>query len=145
MSTPRADLLEAFNRTTYRVHLPGGALDLRIGSRHPLLDTFLHTLGASRWVVLSPCNPGARLLDDASNAARMDALRQVLADEGLRHFPAVGLPAAEDHWPPEPSLLILDLAPEQATQLARRFGQLAWVSGEAGQPAELAWSSVPRV
>ncbi|MEW5972847.1 MAG: DUF3293 domain-containing protein [Pseudomonadota bacterium] len=145
MTPVQADLARCFARTVYRVHLPERDLDLRIGCCHPLLDTFLHTLGASRWVVLSPCNPGARLLDDASNAARMAALRQALADEGLRHFPAVGLPAAEDHWPPEPSLLILDLAPEQATQLARRFGQLAWVSGEAGQPAELAWSSVPRV
>ncbi|MBD3743392.1 MAG: DUF3293 domain-containing protein [Stenotrophomonas sp.] len=145
MTPVQPDLAHSFARTVYRVHLPGRDLDLRIGLCHPQLDAFLHTLGASRWVVLSPCNPGARLLDDASNVARMAALRQTLADEGLRHFPAVGLPAAEDHWPPEPSLLILDLAPEQATQLARRFGQLAWVSGEAGQPAELAWSSVPRV
>ncbi|MFZ5467553.1 MAG: DUF3293 domain-containing protein [Pseudomonadota bacterium] len=75
----------------------------------------------------------------------MAALRQAPADEGSRHFSAVGLPTAEDHWPPEPSLLILDLAPEQAAQLAEHFGQWAWVSGEAGQPAELAWSSVPRV
>ncbi|MGK0674123.1 MAG: DUF3293 domain-containing protein [Halothiobacillaceae bacterium] len=141
----QADLAHCFARTVYRIHLPERDLDLRIGGCHPQLDAFLQTLGASRWVVLSPCNPGARLLDDASNAARMAALRQALTDEGLRHFPAVGLPAAEDHWPPEPSLLILDLAPEQATQLARRFSQLAWVSGEVGQPAELVWSSVPRV
>jgi len=144
MTAIQAELAGAFARTVYRVHLPERDLDLRIGCCHPLLDAFLHTLGASRWIVLSPCNPGARLLDDAHNAARMTALREALAAEGLLYFPAVGLPAAEDSWPPEPSLLIPGIFPEHAARLAHRFGQLAWVSGEKGQPAVLVWSSAPR-
>jgi hypothetical protein len=145
MSTPRAGLLEAFKRTIYRVHLPGHALDLRIGSRHPPLDAFLRAMGARHWIVFSPCNPGARLLDPATNAARMTALREDLDSEGLRHFPAEGLPPEGEDWPPEPSLLILDAPQRQTARWAHRFGQLAWVAGELGQPAELVWSSLPKV
>lgn len=145
MSTPRADLREAFKQTIYRVHLPGHTLDLRIGSRHPPLDAFLHASGARRWIVFSPCNPGARLLDPATNAARMSALRSDLDSEGLRHFPAEGLPPEGEDWPPEPSLLILDARLEQTRRLAEDFGQLAWVAGMLGQPAELVWSSLPKV
>lgn len=145
MSTPRADLLEAFKRTTYRVHLPGHVLDLCIGAHHPQLDALLRTLGTQHWIVFSPCNPGARLLDAATNASRMAALREAVDHAGLRHFPAAGIPPAGEDWPPEPSLLILDAPQGQIACWARRFGQLAWVAGKLDQPAELVWSSPPRV
>ncbi|MDM7322914.1 MAG: DUF3293 domain-containing protein [Gammaproteobacteria bacterium] len=145
MSTPRADLLEAFKRTIYRVYLPGYTLDLCIGTHLPQLDVLLLTLGARRWIVFSPCNPGARLLDPETNMARMTALRENLDSEGLRHFPAEGIPPEGEDWPPEPSLLILDVPQRQIARWAHRFGQLAWVAGELGQPAELVWSSLPKV
>ncbi len=136
----RPGLASSFARTLYRVQLPQAALELRIGQRHPKLDAFLREAKATSWVVLSPCNPGARLLDEASNARRLAALREELEAMGLRHFPALGIPAPGEPWPPEPSLLILDLAPQDAAGLARRFGQLAWVRGGLDRPAELVWS-----
>lgn len=144
MSSSRAALAAAFARTIYRAYLPGQAVDVRIGARHPQLDAWLRAEGAQRWAIFSPCNPGARLLEPAANAARMAGLRAHLARVGLRHVPAEGIPPAGEEWPPEPSLLILDLLPEHAQALAWRYGQLAWVAGEVDQPALLVWSS-PKV
>lgn len=145
MSLAREQLQAAFEQTTYRVHLAPEPLDLRIGARHPALDAWLQTHGACRWVVFSPCNPGARLLTPAANAERMARLAAILTAHGLRHVPAEGIPPLGEDWPPEPSLLILDIPSAQTAALARQFGQLAWVAGERGQPAALVWSSPPRV
>ena len=38
-------------------------------------------------------------------------------------------------WPPEPSLLILGMSPDEARSLGRQFGQLAIVVGRRGEPA----------
>lgn len=137
----RCKLETAFNRTTYRVFLPETTLDLNIARHHPELDAWLKRHGARHWVVLSPCNPGARLLPDDVNAQHMIRLKTLLHSVGLRHFPALGLPPPKEAWPPEPSLLLLDPTPEQTLLLARLFGQLAWVEGRLAQPASLVWSS----
>ncbi|MEF3193968.1 MAG: DUF3293 domain-containing protein [Halothiobacillaceae bacterium] len=131
-------LVDAFTRTVYRIFLDSEVIDLRVGESSQHLARII---GPTPWIVFSPGNPGARRLSEAENAMRMDELKAWLVRQRLRHYPAVGLPPADQDWPPEASLLILDIPDAQAEALGARYGQLAWLAGAAGQASRLVWSS----
>lgn len=124
----RAGLERAYRRTTYRA----GARRLRIGEPVPALDAH------EAWAYLTAWNPGARQRPDAENERAMDALRERLRATGLA-FHEGAAESDDGSWPPEPSLLVLGIAPDEAAALGRAFGQVAIVVGRRGGVAELLW------
>lgn len=136
----RKALEQAFLDTRYRVLSEAGAIDIRIGQCQPVLDALLRQARCKRWAVFSPCNPGARLLDERENTERMIRLKALLVSEGMEFMDALGVPAEGEDWPAEPSVLVLDPRPQQLTRWAEEFVQLAWVEGGLGQVATLVWS-----
>lgn len=127
-------LEKAFLDTAYRVSEPGWII--RIGHFHPELDRWLAGHGVSQWIFLSPCNPQATLLSAADNDRRMASLKALLT--GYAFWEGEGRPANGD-WPAEPSVLVGGLTDIKADELARSFGQLAYVKGQYGGRAELRW------
>lgn len=132
------NLVDAFTRTVYRLFLDDEVIDLRVGEPNQRLARLI---GPTPWIVFSPGNPGAQRLSEAENAKRMAVLKAWLVQHGYRYYPAVGLPPADQAWPPEASLLILDISDAQAQALGARYGQLAWLAGTAVQAPRLVWSS----
>ncbi len=129
-------LVQAYVETLYRVFPPGSPEHvLRIGQRHPGFDARLAQSSSRSWVVLTACNPGSIPRSEEENAAAQRELTATLERWELVAWRARGESPGRD-WTEE-SLCVLDLDPGQARALARRFGQLALVRGEAGGEAVL--------
>lgn len=134
----RASLEAVFCATTYRVDLPGGSIDLRIGLESPTFDAFLRAQGASCWGILTACNPQAVRLSNDENQRHQALLLARLAESGCRFFAACNLADTGD-WPAEPGCLILQVSQERLRALAVEFSQCAMVYGQAGSPPRLLW------
>lgn len=131
-----ADLLAAYQATTYRLLLEPRAIDLRIGQPAPALDAWLQAQGAPAAALLTAWNPRSLRLEPAENARRQAALLRRLQAAGLRHWPARHLADAGD-WPAEDSLLITGLDRAQAQALAQAFDQNAFLWLLPGQAPQL--------
>jgi len=136
---PAARLEAAYRATRYRLASAGGPIVLEVGARAPALDRLLAAAGARRWAWLTAVNPGARQLGAAENAARLAALDAELARGGRAALPGVAVDLA-GAWPDEESRLVLDLDVGTARALAERFGQVAFLAGEAGAEVRLEWT-----
>ena len=134
----RASLEAVFCATTYRLDLPGGRIDLRIGCDSPAFDVFLRAQGVSCWGIVTACNPQAVRLSNEENQRRQARLPARLAELGWLFFAACNLVDAGD-WPAEPGCLILQVSEEKLRALAVEFSQCAMVYGETGSPPRLLW------
>lgn len=126
----------AYRATAFRVEAPAGAFDIRVGQRCPPLDALLERAGACRWAFVTAHNPNGRLRDAAANVADERRLADRVREAGFPAIPGRGI-GADGTWPPEASLLILDIALPDAIALAAEFEQEALVAGERGEPARL--------
>lgn len=131
----------AYRATAFRVEDPAGPFDIRVGASCPALDALLARVGARRWAYVTAHNPGGLPRDAAVNAADERRLEARVQEAGLAAIPGRGI-GADGTWPPEASLLILDIARDDAIALAREFGQEALVVGERGAPASLVFCSL---
>lgn len=94
--------------------------------------------GCEHSIYLSACNPRSRRLRPTANQRRMQALYRILQHEHWPWLPGEARDPA-GHWPTEASVWIPGMTAMQATRIARRFGQNAFiVVGPAGIPA-LQW------
>jgi hypothetical protein len=128
------ELLTAWRRTHYTATTPAGTLVLHIGEPSAALDQLLDSHDCLDWAYLTACNPDSRMLSAEANRRRQQALESRLAREGLVFHRGTGIPDAEHdaHWPPEASVLVLDIDVDRAARLAWRYGQLAFVGGRRG-------------
>lgn len=75
-------------------------------------------------------------LRDEENRRRQDEMLEALVAKGYRCLVGEGC-GADASWPPEESILALDIPEHLARDLGRRFGQLAIVVGRRGRAARL--------
>ena len=137
----RARLDAAYRATTYRVHdksLPAGSLDIRVDTRHEILDAFLQQQDIAEWAYLSAENPKSEILLPTQNAARSAALNRYLVQMGYRCFKGVAV-ADQGDWPEEQGVLVLNLSQSAAVTLARDWGQNAFLYARCGAPVALIW------
>lgn len=137
--SPQPALEAAYRAARYLVHGEGGAIELAVGVRSAALERLLAAAGARRWAWLTAVNPASRRLGAEENRARLARLDAELAAAGRRALPGAAVDPA-GAWPEEESRLVLDLDVEAARALAGRFGQLAFLAGEAGGAVRLEWT-----
>jgi hypothetical protein len=131
--------LEAlFRATCYRVFLPGGHCDLRLGEPNEVLRAWLETSGCEQFSIVTAYNPGARQIDAAANAERQAQLECELLEGNYEPYAGENV-ADNDSWPVEESCFVPDLAPEDACALAGDYGQCAVVCGGADGVPHLVW------
>ena len=130
----RADLLEAYRRTEYRVDDCGCAFVLRIDEPSEALRECHEAFGVTCSVFLTAWNPRSTPTPRGQNEAAMARLEQELRAMGYRWLRGEGIdPGGE--WPGEPSVLVLGIDEAAAIDLAQRFDQSAIVwSGADGTP-----------
>lgn len=137
MPDPRLQthLAAVYGATTYRVLLPGGAVDLRVEALAP------GELGLFPWMVITACNPGSIKLSEEENQRLQQALAARLSALGLPFVAAENLADAGD-WPVEPGFWVSSplLDQQLALALGREFGQVAVLWGQAGEGSQLLWS-----
>lgn len=128
-------LLQAYHNTDYRVvgDLP---FTIRIGKRCAALEALLSTRGLAEAAFLTAWNPWSRPTCEADNIAAQTRLESDLAAAGYAVLNGEGIGDGGD-WPPEPSLLILGITRDCATELSRAYGQNAYVHIRTGHLAEL--------
>jgi hypothetical protein len=136
LSSTRSTLWDAYRRTTYTALTTVGEIQIHPGRLCLPLDALLAQQANDQWAYVTAYNPGSSPLSSDENARRQQALVDEVQHRGLTAFDGESVldPAA---WPPEPSLLILGIPPDEARSLGRRFGQLAIVVGRRGEPAVL--------
>ena len=138
----RRELESAYRATTYRVFLPGGGCDLRIGVASETLRCWLETAGSTCFAILTAYNPGSCLVADAENSTRQAQLECALLEQGYEAYAGQNL-ADDERWPVEESCFIPDMPEGTALVFAARYGQCAVVCGGAdGRPA-LLWTGTP--
>src|SRR5574343_256933 len=133
-----SDLEAAYRATTYRVFLPGGMCDLRVGVANEALRCWLETAGCTQFAIITAYNPGAVVVTDAVNAERQAQLECDLLEGNYEPYAAENLPDAAD-GPAEEGCFVPDLAPEDACALAADYGQNAVIGGGADGVPHLIW------
>lgn len=135
-----ATLKAAYLATTYRIWLPSGPVDLRVGEGCAALEKYLAENRCRAWLVITASNPASVRLEEQENLARLRILGGLLQSLALPTLPAENL-ADDGLWPAEPGFCVA--APvmdrELAQALGRRQGQNAVLFGEAGGLPELLW------
>jgi hypothetical protein len=126
---------KAYTNTDYRV------VDLdtvvRIGGRNEQLDHWLTEKGLNSFAIITAWNPMSEPVGLPENEAANQDLYQAL--EGKYTMLDASGSASDGSWPPEPSFLIGGIMKEEATRVASRFRQRAYVYGECGKTAQLVW------
>lgn len=135
-TTISPDLLRAYIDTIYCIHVDGRDVQFRVNERCPQLDELLTALGAQSAAFITAANPGSQPFSDAENAQCNAQLASDLAHAGLHYLLGEGRDPA-GQWPPEQSLLVVNIERAAASALARQHGQYGWVLLRPGQPPEL--------
>lgn len=136
----RTEALEAaYRATTYRLFLPGGAVNLRIGEANANLRDWLAQEGVQSWAILTAHNPASVPLPAPDNAERQSRLEVCLLERGFEPFAAENEADGGD-WPVEESCFVMDIDANEAMVLARQFGQNALVLGGRDAVPHLAWT-----
>lgn len=136
-----SELEAAYLATTYRVFLPAGQVDLRIGEANETLRAWLEKAGYNWFSIVTAYNPGSRPADAGVNAERQSQLECELL-EG-HYEPFVGENIADDgRWPDEESCFVPELAPVDARALGEAYGQNAVVCGSVDGVPHLLWVTV---
>ncbi|NTV70496.1 MAG: DUF3293 domain-containing protein [Azonexaceae bacterium] len=133
-----SELEAAYKATTYRVFLPGGSCELRIGQPSETLRCWLETAGSGEFALITAYNPGGQQVDEAINAERQSQLECELLEGNYEPYAAQHEPDVEG-WPTEESCFVPDISREDACALAADFGQNAVVFGGVDAVPQLVW------
>lgn len=133
-----SELEAAYRATTYRIFIPGGQADLRIGQANAALGRWLEKAGAASFAILTAYNPGGQPAAADQNAERQSQLECDLLEGNYEPYAGENV-ADDDRWPVEESCFIPDIALEDARALAEDYGQNALVCGGLDGVPHLVW------
>ncbi len=129
------ELQKAFKETHYIV-LHNPPFTLRVGELCPELDALLQAHEQDCAAFITAWNPNCEALDAAENETRQQQLISELKFRDLKFIEGTGKHPSNG-WPSENSVLILGLQLQDARQVSRKFGQLAFVWQPIFSPAQL--------
>lgn len=132
-------LAAAYRATTYRVFLPAGVIDLRLGVQGADLARWLKEEGADVWAIITAHNPAAGPLSAEENAERQAQLECLLLERGFEPYAGENVADSEDAWPVEETCLVAGISAPDAIALARQFGQNAVICGVDDGLPNLHW------
>ncbi len=127
-------LIQAYKETEYRVYVP--ELIITVDELHPDLDEFIIDNGAFQWAYISAHNPYSQPTTALKNVQQHQALVQEVKMHNWTYCEGVGM-SKNGEWPPEISLLIVDITLEEAKKLGQQFRQNAILFGQVNKTAQL--------
>jgi hypothetical protein len=119
-------LLDAYRAARYRVGDGRQSFELRIDAPSDALAACHRAHGVDRSAFLTAWNPGSRPAAAPVNAAAQSRLEDRLRALGFALLPGQGIDPT-GAWPAEDSVLALGIGREEASAIARAFGQAALV------------------
>lgn len=133
-----SELDAAYRATAYVVEQGESRISIRIDQCSPEIDRLLLAGNCRDWAFISASNPGSLPLSLPENRKRHTELISAIEALGFGWCEGHGVPDRPG-WPPEISLFIMGIQPEEAVKLAARFGQNAIVIGTLGKAAKLCY------
>ena len=130
------ELFEAYKNTTYRVYLPLGEIEIRIGVMNLLLQEFMLSNNVESWAFVTACNPYSVMQNADANTFLNTQLERYLSEKQYLFFKGMGV-GDDNSWEPEASFMVLDIRKEDAVKLGKQFKQNAIVVGVIGNSPEL--------
>ena len=130
------ELFEAYKNTTYRVYLPLGEIEIRIGVMNLLLQEFMLSNNVESWAFVTACNPYSVMQNADANTFLNTQLERYLSEKQYLFFKGMGV-GDDNSWEPEASFMVLDIRKEDAVKLGKQFKQNAIVTGVIGNLPEL--------
>ena len=130
------DDYQAYRHTTFEADTPVGRVAVRVGDSSDKIQRLLEFCDADSWSIMTAWNPGGTFAGEDENRRRQEALETELAEKDVTLFPGESVPDSPD-WAPAQCVLIVDVAPQRALQLAREYGQDSILFGARGEPARL--------
>jgi len=121
------ELAGSYYRTIYS--LPNQGIDIQIGIFNPKLEDFCRRMNIQTWAFLTAYNPGSSLVSLQKNNLANTKLQSTIMSKGYNLIEGIGVPDESDQWKPEPSFFIWNIDLEEASNVAVRFGQKAFVYG----------------
>jgi hypothetical protein len=122
---------QAFLNTTYRV-LQSPFIDIKINQANEAFGML------QNWAFITAWNPLPDILSSELNQSRNQELEQEIKQLGLRYTSGIGI--SEDGKWSEESFFIENISLDNANELARKYGQLAFVFGKSRQNAILSYT-----
>lgn len=117
----------------------GLGVGLRLTRAHPpALSDWLIAENIRTYAFITASNPRSKLLSEQENVLRNRTLERDLKKVSRFVFPGLGI-GSDGNWPAEESFWALDISPENAVALGRKYGQNALVWWEEGGLPELWW------
>ena len=92
MTAKKSEFDAVYRATTYRVFLPGGFADLRIGQANQTLSCWLETAWCGNFAIISAYNPGSQPHDLAKNAERQSQLECDLLEGNYEPYAGENVP-----------------------------------------------------
>ena len=126
MSSIPSELIELYRTAVYRVDAPEGVLTLHIDLHSRELADLHAKAGVTSSAFLTAYHPRSNPVSPEENESAQQALLDDLKTRGLRWLEGRGEDAA-GQWPAEPSVLVLGIAPKEATDLAKKYQQNGYV------------------
>jgi hypothetical protein len=130
-------LENVYQNTKFIVYADGEVI-IRIEESNAHLDKLLDKYGVKKWAFITAYNPASKQLSKKENKKRQEELLRHLDEKGFKTLHGAGVPE-EDGWNQEISLFVLNINPDQAKSIGKKFGQNAILVGEVGKPAKLLW------
>ncbi len=119
--------------------MPDLGLCIQVGDVCKSLDKILISSGQTGWAFLTPCNPGSRVLTLQENEIRiLSFIPEILKYRNWKGFGE----DPEGKWAPESSFLVVGISLQDALDLAKRYGQFAFLYGRYQGPASLVWTGL---
>lgn len=137
-----SELEVAYQATTYRVFLPSGICELRLGQPCEGLRCWLETADCTEFALITAHNPGGQPTAEAINAERQSQLECDLLEGNYEPYAAQHEADGEADgkaWPVEESCFVPDISREDACALAADYGQNAVVCGGPDGVPHLVW------
>lgn len=133
----------AYRRTLYCICTADTEIVLRVDHYDPLAENRLLSLCPFRhWSILTPFNPGSRLMTPTENSERLEELVARLNRQHQRWLPTVNRDP-EGRWPDETGTFLCNPPPQLTESLGHQFGQFAVLRGQIGQAPHLIWLRKP--
>lgn len=125
------NMVQAYLETEYRVEADP-PLTLKIGQAHPGLAALHRAYQVQTSAFITAWNPFSQKHPEADNNARQAAFKADLDALELVSVPGIGQHPSNE-WKGEPSLLVLGISRQQATDLGDRLEQnaIVWCGPDA--------------
>jgi hypothetical protein len=131
-----SQLVDAYRRTRFRVDDADGRFILTVGVYSEELALCHQRNQVDSSAFITAWNPGSQICSVEENETAQMAMVNLVIGLGYKWISGVGA-NPDEHWPGEPSILILGIKESEALGLASRFGQNAIIVNGASAIPEL--------